>query len=335
MVRRSPIRICRDSRTTLLRVASMSVLYAGALAATKAVSCASFNINERETVGLIGESGCGKSTLARAIVGLLPSSARREGSILFRGQELICATEAELQRVRGAHIALISQDPAQALNPVLSIGVQIAEVLRSHTTLSRSEVKSRVGETLASVGFDDPEAISRRFPNQLSGGQRQRAAIAQAIACRPALLVADEATAKLDAHLKTELLELFESLRTRYGTAFLLITHEPAVAAVFCERLLVMYAGEIVESAPKVSILRQPLHPYTQALIELARERCATGHELSRDRFTAIEGEPQFPGRHNQCCFERRCGQRMPECASRHPITTHRDGHEVVCLKYE
>jgi len=164
---------------------------------------------------------------------------------------------------------------------------------------------------------------------------RGNARRSRAIACRPSLLIADEATAKLDPRLKVEVLDLLESLRVRYQMALLLITHEPAVVAGYAQKVLVMYAGEIVETGPKDSVLRQPLHPYSQALLELARERCEVRDVSNRVRFSVIEGEPQAPAKTTACYFEGRCGQRMPDCSARHPIVSHRSGHEVLCLKYE
>ena len=310
----------------------MSVRYGAGPHAIQAVFRASFSIHAAESVGLLGESGSGKSTLARALLRLLPSTATLDGSVRFRGQELTASSDSELQRLRGGQIALIAQDPAQALNPVLTVGVQVAEVLRSHTSLSRAERKARVLETLGSAGFQDPDTISRRYAHQLSGGERQRAAIAQAIACRPSLLIADEATSKLDPRLKVEVLDLLESLRLRFQMSLLLITHEPAVVAAYAQRLLVMYAGEVVESGPKDLLLRQPLHPYSQALVGLARERSAF---RKLHRFGTIVGEPQYPSQADRCYFEARCSQRMPECALRHPLVTPHGRQQVVCLKYE
>ena len=189
-------------------------------------------------------------------------------------------------------------------------------------------------ETLRSVGFDDPEQISRRYAHQLSGGERQRAAIAQAIVCRPALLIADEATSKLDARLKLELLRLFGSLRERYRMALLFITHEPAMAAAAAERLVVMYSGEIVEDGSAAAVLRNPLHPYTQALLQLARERVWTSG-TPRARFSAIPGEPVSLHQGNCCYFQERCGQRLAGCTTRHPLPCHHDGREVLCMIYE
>ena len=318
----------------LLQIANLSVRYATDGAPVQAVCRASFTISPGEAVGLLGESGCGKSTLARAILGLLPRAAHVEGSIRFRNLEVTSARESELQPLRGGEVALISQDPAQSLNPVLTVGAQVEEVLRSHVPLARRQRKSRVIETLRSVGFADPEQVSRRYAHQLSGGERQRAAIAQAIACRPALLIADEATSKLDAKLKLDLLELFAALRGRHGMAILLISHEPAVVAAAAERLFVMYAGEIVEAGATASILRHPLHPYTEGLVELARERAWRAGPRPA-RFAAIPGEPASPGDDNGCFFEPRCKRRMAGCVTRHPLLRQHQGRDVLCMIYD
>lgn len=327
--------MCGGQGRALLKITNLSVRYFTDGAPVQAVCGASLAILQGESIGVLGESGSGKSTLARAILGLLPATARAEGSIRFQDIEITSAKEEDLRPLRGAQVALVSQDPALTLNPVLAIGTQIDEVLRSHTSLSGHERKLRVIETLRSVGFAAPEQISRRYAHQLSGGERQRAAIAQAIACRPSLLVADEATSKLDAALKLELLELFASLRARFGMALLLITHEPAVIASATERLLVMYAGEIVEAGPTATVLRNPLHPYTQAFVQLARERAWTNGPLA-SRFSSIPGDAALSARpDNRCYFEARCAQRMTRCATCHPITSQHQGHEVLCLIYE
>jgi oligopeptide/dipeptide ABC transporter ATP-binding protein len=319
----------------LLQVTKVSVRYGDGRRAIHAVCGVTFSVQAGEAIGLLGESGCGKSTLARALLGLLPADSTMEGSVLFRGQEVSSASAGHLREMRGAQIALVAQDPAQALNPVLTIGTQVSEVLGSHTSLSRTERRRRMHEVLASVGFKEPETIARRYAHQLSGGERQRAAIAQAIACRPQLLIADEATSKLDPRLKMELLELFETLRSKHGMALLLITHEPPVAASFCQRLLVMYAGEIVESGARESLLRRPLHPYSQALIGLARERSLHHGSAKPPRFATIEGELAPSNGPNRCFFAGRCSQEMLDCSIRHPAPILHDGHEVLCLKYE
>ncbi len=322
-------------RQILLRVSGLSVRYGNGPGATHALWHTSLAIDEGECVGLLGESGCGKSTLALALLGLLPAGAHSEGRVFFRGQDLSSLGANQLQTLRGAQIALVAQDPAQALNPALTIGTQVLEVLRSHCCLSQIERKRRTIEALGNVGFTNPETIARRYAHQLSGGEKQRAAIAQAIACGPALLIADEATSKLDPRLKIELLELFKSLRAKYGMALLLITHEPSVVASYCQRLLVMYAGEIVEAGARESLLRQPLHPYSQALVELARQRSLQRGFHKATRFATIAGEPPAQTGANRCFFQGRCTQQMPDCAVRHPAPTLHSGHEVLCLKYD
>ena len=325
----------------MLEVRSVWVRY-GTGGTLSALSHVSFSLAGGEALGVLGESGCGKSTLAKALLGLLPPQAQLRGSIQFRGQELVGLDEPALRKLRGARVTLIAQDPAQALNPVLTIGTQIDEVLRSHTALPSAERAQRVLESLRNAGVDDPAALRKRYPHQLSGGERQRAAIAQAIVCRPELLVADEPTTKLDARLRQELLDLFRQLRVRHKMALLLISHDPGALARYTDRLLVMYASQIVESGATAELLRSPLHPYSSALAKLARERRLQprpGQESAR-RFAAIAGEP---GARNDagCCFEPRCPDRMATCATRRPMLAVRGAssigtrQEVACLKYE
>ena len=235
-----------------------------------ALDRASLEIRPGELVGVLGESGSGKSTLATAMLRLLPADARCDsGSIRFQNRDLFALSETELRRIRGAAIALIPQDPALALNPVMQVGVQIAEVLRAHFSMTQRERRARVDELLAEVGFDQPRRIDRAYPHQLSGGQRQRIVIAQAMACRPALVIADEPTSKLDASLQAEILSLMREIGRRHQTAFLLISHDPTVLAGFVDRIVVMYAGRVVEEGRTAEIFRAPLHPYTQALVRL------------------------------------------------------------------
>jgi ABC-type glutathione transport system ATPase component len=225
-----------------------------------------------EVVGVLGESGSGKSTLAAAILCLLPSGVQSQGSIVFEGRDLLSASEAERRAIRGRRISLIGQDPALALNPVMRAGTQISEVLRAHLSLRRGERKQRIEELLAEVGFEDPERIAGSYPHQLSGGERQRVSIAQAIACHPGLLIADEPTSKLDPALQAEILGLMCELRQRHGTAMLWITHHPATLVGFAERILVIDRGRIVEAGETDQILRRPQHACTQTLTRLARE---------------------------------------------------------------
>ena len=311
----------------LLEVRELSVAYAGA--PLSAVDRVSFSVGAGQAVGILGESGCGKSTLASALLRLIPSKAATvAGSALWEGRDLLRLSARDLRTVRGAEISLINQEPALALNPVLRVGTQIAEVLRAHS--SAADRKSRVCEILSEVGFADPASIFPAYPHQLSGGQRQRIGIAQALACRPRLVIADEPTSKLDASLQSELLQLFSSLRQKHGMAFLLITHDPAVLAAFADRVLVMYAGRIVEQASVMQLLARPSHPYTAALAHIALESVAAGE--GKRRFTQIAaGHVAARG----CRYEPRCPDRMPVCAGEEPRFTVLDpSSSVSCFKF-
>jgi oligopeptide/dipeptide ABC transporter ATP-binding protein len=302
----------------------------------RALDQASLEIRPGELVGILGESGSGKSTLAAALLRLLPAEARYDGGqVQFRGLDVLALPEADLRRVRGAEIALIPQDPALALNPVISVGDQIAEVLRAHERMTRSERRKHVDELLAEVGFDQPRHIYNAYAHQLSGGQRQRVVIAQAMACRPALVIADEPTSKLDASLQAEILSLMREISQRHQTAFVLISHDPTVLAGFVDRIAVMYAGRVVEEGRTEDIFRHPLHPYTQALVRLCARYLPNAG--TRTRFAAIEGEPPnlaSPGA--GCPFAPRCPERMPVCTERDlQETTPQPLHRVSCFKYD
>jgi oligopeptide/dipeptide ABC transporter ATP-binding protein len=321
-----------------------SVIFVDKLSVTYELECdppvraldqASLEIRPAELVGILGESGSGKSTLAATFIRLLPGNARYDhGSIQFHGRNLLALPEGELRRIRGAEIALIPQDPALALNPVISVGDQIAEVLRAHVHMPAKERRARAEELLAEVGFDQPRQIYPAYPHQLSGGQRQRVVIAQAMACRPALVIADEPTSKLDATLQAEILVLMREISQRHHTAFVLISHNPAVLAGFVDRIVVMYAGRIVEEGRTEDIFRHPLHPYTQALLQLTARYLPTA--TPRFRFKAIEGEPpdlSSPG--VGCPFAPRCPERMQVCTERDVYETTPDPlHRVSCFKY-
>jgi peptide/nickel transport system ATP-binding protein len=296
----------------------------------------SLQVESGQVLGILGESGSGKSTLALALLRLLPASARCEsGAILFRNRDLLTLSESELRRIRGAEIALIPQDPALALNPVLSIGTQLSEVIRAHAPATTRERRRQVHERLQEVGFDRPEHISAAHPHQLSGGERQRVVIAQAMACRPALIIADEPTSKLDASLQTEILSLMAKLGRQHHTAFLLISHDPAVLAGFANRIVVMYAGRTVEEGSVAEIFRKPLHPYTQALVRLAAELMGDGG--GRRQLAAIEGgPPDLTSVATGCPFASRCPERMQLCTQRDPEETEPEpSRRVRCFKYE
>jgi len=302
----------------------------------RAVEDLSLAIRSGEVVGILGESGCGKSTLANAILRLLPGHAQSErGRILFRDRDLLGVSESELREIRGHHISLVPQDPALALNPVMNIGSQIAEVLRAHSSLRARDRRVRVMELLGAVGFNLPEEVYGAYPHQLSGGQRQRVAIAEAISCQPALLIADEPTSKLDAPLQAEIIALLAQIRRERGVAVLVISHDPSVFTGFADRMAVMYAGRIVETGTTTQIFRQPLHPYTQALVQIAKSAVAAA-PATRVRFAAIEGESpdplDFPA---GCRFHPRCPDRMEVCRHRYPQAfLPEPSRPVSCFKY-
>jgi len=301
----------------------------------RALDHASLEIRPGELLGILGESGSGKSTLAAALLKLLPSDARYDsGTIHFRGRDLLALPESALRRIRGAEIALIPQDPALALNPVIRVGDQIAEVLRAHVRMTRRDRRARVEELLAEVGFGHPRTIYPAYPHQLSGGQRQRVVIAQAVACRPHLVIADEATSKLDASLQAEIIALMRQISQRHGMAFVVISHDPTVLAGFVDRLAVMYAGRIVEEGRTEDIFRRPLHPYTQALVRLSARYLSNAG--TRTRFPAIDGEPPTLTTVGiGCPFAPRCPEKMQECTDQElEETTPRHSQRVSCFKY-
>lgn len=296
----------------------------------------SLDVRPGDVVGIMGESGSGKSTLAASIVRLLPPGANyRKGSIRFEGRDLLEMGEHELRTLRGVCISLIPQDPAICLNPVIRVGEQIAEVIRAHGTMSRGERRTRVQDLLREVCFDDPERIYGAYPHQLSGGQRQRVVIAQAMACRPALVIADEPTSKLDPPVQADILALLSGLVHRYATAMLMITHDPAILAGVAGRVAVMYAGRIVEEGKTEDVFQKPLHPYTQGLLRLAMTDLGNPI-LTRAPFPSIAGEPPGLTRTEPGCrFEPRCPARMPVCAQRDPrASAGPDCHSVSCFLY-
>jgi len=292
-------------------------------------------IHRGEVLGIIGESGSGKSTLAAAVVRLLPANAQYvRGSIQFEGNDLLNAGESAMRRIRGPGISMISQDPALTLNPVIKIGEQVSEVLRAHVELNRKQRKARVQELLREVGLENARRFFQAYPHQLSGGERQRVVIAQVMACRPALVIADEPTSKLDAPVQAQILLLLVELVRRNGTALILITHDPAVLEGFAQRIAVMYAGRIVEEGRVGDIFKSPLHPYTKALLRLSAPQNAGDRDR---RFATIDGElPILSQSHSGCRFEPRCTESMPICSSRDPQESFPAlFRRVSCFKYD
>jgi oligopeptide/dipeptide ABC transporter ATP-binding protein len=298
----------------------------------------SFAVGAGEILAVLGESGSGKSTLAASLLQLLPENARiAGGEILLQRSDVVRMSAAELRRVRGSGVSIIFQEPSVALHPTMRIGTQICEVLRAHGTKNARERHTRAREILAKVFAGDIERIFSSYPHELSGGERQRALIAQAIACEPALVVADEPTASLDATTQREILALFQSLRDELGIAFIFITHNPMLLAGFADRVLVLYAGKVAEVGPTEAVLRSPRHPYTQALLKCLP--WIDGGEIWRPAKTllpVIEGvAPSLEVLSQGCVFEPRCDERMELCKVREPAAATLVNHrEVACLKF-
>jgi len=284
-------------------------------------------------VGVLGESGSGKSTLAAALLRLLPHGTEISGSIFWKNQDLLSLPCAELGSIRGARIALIHQDPGLALSPVMRVGQQIAEVLRAHCKLGRAERRERVIGMLQAVDLRNPERVYRAYPHELSGGELHRVVIAQALVCRPELLIADECTRALDVATQIEILRMLREFNQTTGMAILFITHNPVELAGLADRVVVIYGGRIVEEGALAQVFSRPLHPYSQGLLSLMpRSFRAAGPDRSSlaliPDLTANSG-----GR--GCVFEPRCSQRSAICAHEQPAEVAAEpGRKVSCFQY-
>jgi oligopeptide/dipeptide ABC transporter ATP-binding protein len=302
----------------LLEVRNLSTHYVSARGArvTRAVDDVSLTVGEGETLGIVGESGSGKTTLALSLLRLLPPAARIVGGeIRFEGEDLLKKSAREMRRVRGKRIAMILQDPLASLNPLFTVGDQVAEPLRVHEGASRRRAWERARELLRAVRIAAPETRVDEYPHQLSGGMRQRIVGAIAISCGPRLLIADEPTTSLDLTIQAQYLRLLRDLQRDRGLAMIFITHNLGIVARMCEHVAVMYAGRIVEAGPVARLFSSAAHPYTQALLE-SIPRMADG----RKRLTAIDGQPPDPvALPPGCAFHPRCPKVMDRCRKEAP----------------
>jgi len=318
----------------LLDIRNLRVHFHTRNGVARAVEGVSFGIATGETVGLVGESGSGKSVTAYALLRLLPMPPGRieSGGAHFDGLDLLRCSNAELRRIRGRRIAMIFQDPMTALNPYKTIGDQVSEPLRVHGRCSRAEAWTRAAETMESVGVPNASERMRSYPHEFSGGMRQRATIAMALMMQPALLLADEPTTALDTTVQAQLLALIARQQRARNLSVLLITHNLGVVAGVCDRVLVMYAGRLVESAPTVVLFRHPRHPYTQALMS-----AVPSVDAAREKLYAIPGMPPDPVQpRDGCPFAPRCAQAVEECNRENPcLRPVGEDHASACLRVQ
>ncbi len=318
----------------ILEIKDLSVVYQTDMEVVRAVNGISLSMAQGETLGLVGETGAGKTTTALALMGLLPERTARvtEGRILFDGMELLSLSERELQRIRGDRISMIFQDPMTALNPVLTVGDQIAEALLLHNVEghSRKEIEARVEETWELVGI--PKERKKDYPYQFSGGMRQRVVIAIALVCKPDLLIADEPTTALDVTIQAQILSMICDLQRKYKTSVIMITHDLGVVAETCDKVGIIYAGEVVEYGTLSDIFEgEEHHPYTVGLFRSIPS--LTGRER---RLSPIEGlMPDPTALPEGCCFSPRCKQCMEICKKQKPNVYEKEGHQIRCHLYQ
>ena len=317
---------------SLLELRGLTTAFQTARGEISAIEDISFELNAGEILGIVGESGSGKSVTALTIMGLLPQPPARiaAGSVRFAGEELTTASPNRMEKIRGAGISMVFQEPMTSLNPVFTIGEQIMETVRAHERMSASAQRERAIEMLDRVGIPSAAERLNDYPHQLSGGQRQRVMIAMSLVCRPKLLIADEPTTALDVTIQAQVLDLLMDLRDELGMAIMIITHNMGVIAEVADRVLVMYAGRIVEQSPAADLFDAPRHPYTKGLLA-----CVPTLQQDRHRLIAIPGSLPEPARRPPGCrFAPRCTYRIEACRTAvPPLVIQREDRAVACIR--
>ncbi|MDI3317514.1 MAG: ABC transporter ATP-binding protein [Bacillota bacterium] len=317
----------------LLQVDDLKTIFRTEDGVARAVDGVSFDLGRGETLGIVGESGSGKSVTSLSIMRLIsdPPGRIAGGRILFEGRDLLRLSEREMRKIRGNEISMIFQEPMTSLNPVFTVGYQIEESIRLHQKVDARESRARAIEMLRRVGIPSPEVRVDQYPHQMSGGMRQRVMIAMALACNPKLLIADEPTTALDVTIQAQILELIKELKKEFGTAVLLITHDMGVVADMCDRVIVMYAGKVVEEAPVDDLFERPLHPYTEGLLH-----SIPSMERRREKLHVIEGNVPNPlALPKGCAFAPRCPYAVDRCRQEEPpLETAAAGRRVACWRH-
>ena len=322
------------SQAPLLEVDGLRTYFDTLAGTVRSVDGVSYTVNAGQTLGVVGESGCGKSVTALSIMRLVPRPPGRfaGGAVRYRGTDLLKLSEAQMRDIRGNRISMIFQEPMTSLNPVLTVGRQIAETVQLHQKLNKSQALQRAVEMLRVVQIPEPERRANEYPHQLSGGMRQRVMIALALACNPELLIADEPTTALDVTIQAQILDLLKRLQKEFGMGVIMITHDLGVVAESCDRVVVMYAGRKVEEADVVDLFDRPLHPYTRALMASMPAMNTRSRRLSE--IPGMVPAPHELGR--GCAFAARCPHAHERCRTQTPqLTAQGHGHVVACFAVE
>jgi len=327
----------KERKMHLLEIKNLSTQFFTYRGVVPAVSDVGFDIDKGKVVAIVGESGSGKSVTAFSIVRLVSPPGRIvEGSIMMNGKNLLELSERDIQKVRGKDISMIFQEPMTSLNPVMTCGGQIREVLSLHSRMTKAEQTGHIVELFKMVGIPEPESRLNEYPHELSGGLRQRVMIAMALACNPQLLIADEPTTALDVTIQAQILDLLKNLQKKTGMSVLLITHDFGVVAEMADDVIVMYTGRVMERAAVDEILRKPLHPYTQGLLRSIPSLDDKGKN-SGERLFCIDGTvPSLLNMPEGCSFSPRCEKAMDICREKAPgLIDAGNGHKVCCWLYE